>query len=300
MKDRHPKKKRRTPTWCDRILWYGRGLYQISYVRGESKFSDHRPVYSVFSLEVESINRSRIRKNMRCPNARIERHKVVEKEAETQKKKAISEAEKTAIVSKILMEQKLVEKESARRQQEIENQIVMKEAEANKLKLTPEFLELKFIEAIADNTKIFFGEKGIKQFFVAVERDEWKFDTFCDLYDTLTITQAVVFCNTERKMESGLIATGASIWVQGTLVASQGSKQKVELKVDKVVVGLTKTGNDYEVKAARVELAERMRKFLITPIMAACLPTIYYNVALDDEVFKRVMQVKKRSNSCSR
>ncbi|XWS48075.1 hypothetical protein CRYUN_Cryun13aG0041400 [Craigia yunnanensis] len=40
----------------------------------------------------------------------------------------------------------------------------------------------------------------------------------------------------EEMMESGLIATGASIWVQGTLVGSQGSKQKVELKVDKVVV----------------------------------------------------------------
>ena len=36
---------------------------------------------------------------------------------------------------------------------------LLKEAEANKLKLTPEFLELKFIEAIANNTKIFFGEK---------------------------------------------------------------------------------------------------------------------------------------------
>jgi superfamily II DNA/RNA helicase len=31
--------------------------------------------------------------------------------------------------------------------------------------------------------------QGIKQFFVAVEREEWKFDTLCDLYDTLTITQ---------------------------------------------------------------------------------------------------------------
>ena len=38
---------------------------------------------------------------------------------------------------------------------------------------------------------------GIKQFFVAVEREEWKFDTLCDLYDTLTITQAVIFCNTK-------------------------------------------------------------------------------------------------------
>ena len=34
---------------------------------------------------------------------------------------------------------------------------------------------------------------------MAVEREEWKFDTLCDLYDTLTITQAVIFCNTKRK-----------------------------------------------------------------------------------------------------
>ena len=44
--------------------------------------------------------------------------------------------------------------------------------------------------------------EGIKQFFVAVEREEWKFDTLCDLYDTLTITQAVIFCNTKRKVAS--------------------------------------------------------------------------------------------------
>lgn len=35
---------------------------------------------------------------------------------------------------------------------------------------------------------------------MAVEREEWKFDTLCDLYDTLTITQAVIFCNTKRKV----------------------------------------------------------------------------------------------------
>ncbi|TPX33357.1 hypothetical protein SmJEL517_g03726 [Synchytrium microbalum] len=43
--------------------------------------------------------------------------------------------------------------------------------------------------------------EGIKQFFVSVEKEEWKFDTLCDLYDTLTITQAVIFCNTRRKVE---------------------------------------------------------------------------------------------------
>ncbi|CAK9026635.1 unnamed protein product [Durusdinium trenchii] len=42
--------------------------------------------------------------------------------------------------------------------------------------------------------------EGIK-FFVAVEREQWKFDTLCDLYDTLTITQAVIFCNTKQKVD---------------------------------------------------------------------------------------------------
>jgi len=43
--------------------------------------------------------------------------------------------------------------------------------------------------------------EGIKQFFVAVEKEEWKFETLCDLYDTLTITQAVIFCNMRRKVD---------------------------------------------------------------------------------------------------
>jgi len=43
--------------------------------------------------------------------------------------------------------------------------------------------------------------EGIKQFYVAVEKEEWKFDTLCDLYETLTITQAIIYCNTRRKVE---------------------------------------------------------------------------------------------------
>lgn len=55
----------------------------------------------------------------------IEKQKVAEKEAETSKKMAISEAEKNANVSKILMEQKLMEKDSARMQEEIDNQMYL-------------------------------------------------------------------------------------------------------------------------------------------------------------------------------
>ncbi|XP_077988008.1 eukaryotic initiation factor 4A-II-like isoform X4 [Glandiceps talaboti] len=43
--------------------------------------------------------------------------------------------------------------------------------------------------------------EGIKQFYINVEREEWKLDTLCDLYETLTITQAVIFCNTRRKVD---------------------------------------------------------------------------------------------------
>ncbi|KAI3383576.1 hypothetical protein SNEBB_007815 [Seison nebaliae] len=43
--------------------------------------------------------------------------------------------------------------------------------------------------------------EGIRQFFVAVDREEWKFETLCDLYDSVTVAQAVVFCNTRRKVE---------------------------------------------------------------------------------------------------
>ncbi|GFX22213.1 eukaryotic initiation factor 4A-II [Trichonephila clavipes] len=43
--------------------------------------------------------------------------------------------------------------------------------------------------------------EGIKQFYIAVDREEWKLETLCDLYETLTITQAVIFCNTRRKVD---------------------------------------------------------------------------------------------------
>ncbi|KQK05682.1 hypothetical protein BRADI_2g21850v3 [Brachypodium distachyon] len=50
------KKKRRTPAWCDRILWHGDGIAQLSYFRGESKFSDHRPVCGSFNVEVDLLD----------------------------------------------------------------------------------------------------------------------------------------------------------------------------------------------------------------------------------------------------
>lgn len=42
---------------------------------------------------------------------------------------------------------------------------------------------------------------GIKQYYVNCERDQFKLDTLVDLYSNLTITQAIIFVNTRRRVE---------------------------------------------------------------------------------------------------
>ncbi|XP_048043000.1 erlin-2 isoform X1 [Megalobrama amblycephala] len=100
--------------------------------------------------------------------------KVVEKEAETERKKAVIEAEKVAQVAEIKYGQKVMEKETEKKISEIEDSAFLarqktkadadfytaqRAAEANKLKLTPEYLQLMKFKAIAANSKIYFGSE---------------------------------------------------------------------------------------------------------------------------------------------
>lgn len=41
----------------------------------------------------------------------------------------------------------------------------------------------------------------IRQFYITVEKQEWKFETLCDLYDTLSITSSIIFCNSRKKVD---------------------------------------------------------------------------------------------------
>lgn len=43
--------------------------------------------------------------------------------------------------------------------------------------------------------------EGIKQFFVNVIHEKNKLTTLIDLYNCLTITQAVIFCNTRKRVQ---------------------------------------------------------------------------------------------------
>lgn len=50
--------------------------------------------------------------------------------------------------------------------------------------------------------------EGIKQFYVDVGSEDFKLDTLCDLYETLAITQSVIFANTRRKVRHSLDCSG--------------------------------------------------------------------------------------------
>merc|ERR1719348_1911158 len=114
-----------------------------------------------------------------------QRQKVIEKDAETERKKAVIEAEKEAQVARIRYEQNLLEAESKQKMEKIDDEIhlakersrtdadyykIVKQAEANGLLLTKEFLELKRIEAMASNNKVYFGP-DIPNMFISEDQD---------------------------------------------------------------------------------------------------------------------------------
>ncbi|CAH8864425.1 unnamed protein product [Trichobilharzia szidati] len=102
--------------------------------------------------------------------------KVIERQAETERRRAIIEAEKISQVSAIEWKAKVAAQEQERRISEIadatqlarsksiadaEHYRAVKEAEASRLKLTPEYLELAKYQALAQNSKIYFtGDQG--------------------------------------------------------------------------------------------------------------------------------------------
>ncbi|KAM9840517.1 eukaryotic initiation factor 4A-I-like [Aulostomus maculatus] len=43
--------------------------------------------------------------------------------------------------------------------------------------------------------------EGIHQFYIDMDKEEWKLDTLCDLYEFLSITQTVIFTNTKKKVD---------------------------------------------------------------------------------------------------
>merc|ERR1712159_216927 len=100
----------------------------------------------------------------------VQTQRLIEKEAETECKRAIIEAEKQAEVAKINLEKQLTEKQNLQRMEQIANEMIVakakaqadaefyraqKEAEANRVRITPELIQLEAVRAIANNTKMY-------------------------------------------------------------------------------------------------------------------------------------------------
>ncbi|EFJ49641.1 hypothetical protein VOLCADRAFT_59054 [Volvox carteri f. nagariensis] len=104
----------------------------------------------------------------------LERQRVMEREAEAERIKEVSQARRVAETSAIQMQQLLAEKEAQRARAEIDNDIFLaqqkaradaekyrleREAEGLRSKLTPQYLEYELIQALTNNTKIFVGDR---------------------------------------------------------------------------------------------------------------------------------------------
>ncbi|XXG66583.1 hypothetical protein AAC387_Pa06g0126 [Persea americana] len=63
--------KKRSPAWCDRILWLGKGIKQLFYGRAEYRISDHRPVSSMFLVDVEVFDHRKLQRVLNFTKAKV-------------------------------------------------------------------------------------------------------------------------------------------------------------------------------------------------------------------------------------
>ena len=71
--------------------------------------------------------------------------------------------------------------------------------------MTPEFFKIsnKFMR---DPIKILVKNEdltleGIKQFYINIDKQEYKFDTLCDIYEACSISQTIIYCNSKRTVD---------------------------------------------------------------------------------------------------
>ena len=55
------------------------------------------------------------------------------------------------------------------------------------------------VKILVDTTEVPLD--GIKQYFVPLDKEEWKFDVLCDLYQQLNISQALIYCNKRQRAD---------------------------------------------------------------------------------------------------
>ena len=67
---------------CDRILWSGKGIKQQLYRRSEIKMSDHRPVTSLFSVEIEAVDHRKLQRVLNYNSAAVHPHLFIDEDGD--------------------------------------------------------------------------------------------------------------------------------------------------------------------------------------------------------------------------
>lgn len=81
--------------------------------------------------------------------------------------------------------------------------------------------------------------EGIQQFYIAVDKEDWKLETLCDLYETLTICQSIIYCNTRRKADYLAQEMEKRDFTVSTIHADIGQKDR-ELIMREFITGSTR------------------------------------------------------------
>ena len=76
--------------------------------------------------------------------------------------------------------------------------------------------------------------EGIQQFHIPTERDEYKYDTLCDLYKHMTVNQAIIFVNkkqTAEKLTTKMISEGFTLeYIHGDMDVSERKKRMADFR----------------------------------------------------------------------
>ena len=80
--------------------------------------------------------------------------------------------------------------------------------------------------------------EGIKQFWVGVEKDVWKFETLCDIYEGLTVNQAIIYCNRKRKANWLTESLREKDFTVACIHSDMSQKERID------VIEAFKTGNE--------------------------------------------------------
>jgi translation initiation factor 4A len=85
--------------------------------------------------------------------------------------------------------------------------------------------------------------EGILQFYVNIKFDDWKFDVLTDLYDTINISQCIIYVNYKNKLMKvydGLIKNNFPVgYIHGELTSQERQKTMEEFKSGKTRILLT-------------------------------------------------------------